>query len=61
MEVELTGDLVGVNDRENSGALFVTCRLEFSHRQGVHVDPSGFSDEVDDCYSRHQRVCSLRR
>jgi hypothetical protein len=37
-----TGDLIGVDDGENTGTLLVACRLEFGHGQRVHIDTSRF-------------------
>ena len=51
-----TGDFIGVNYFEYPGTLLVTCRLEFGHRQGIHVDTSRFSYQVNDRYSRHKRM-----
>jgi hypothetical protein len=54
-----TGNFVGVDDGKDSGTFLVACGLEFRHGHGVHIDSSGLSDEVNDCYSRHQRVGSF--
>lgn len=57
----LTGDLISVDDFQDSSRLGITRSTQFCHCQRIHVHPSCLGDKVDNSYTGGEGVCSVHR